>query len=118
MTGKELAEQTSEKVNGLRFSVSGNDEYEVYPLGNISPNSVVDFQLSTGKRMGEEVINNEDRPFSSGGSCGKNCTTWHYQCHFKFNKFQKRDSGYEFKKDLTEELSQLSLLVNEEEFNL
>ena len=118
MTGKELAEQTSEKVNSLRFSVSGNDEYEVYPLGNISPNSVVDFQLSTGKRMGEEVIKNEDRPFSSGGSCGRNCTTWHYQCHFKFNKFQKRDSGYEFKKDLTEELSHLSLLVNEEEFNL
>lgn len=118
MTGKELAEQTSEKVNSLRFSVSGNDEYEVYPLGNVSPNSVVDFQLSTGKRMGEEVIQNEDRPFSSGGSCGRNCTTWHYQCHFKFNKFQKRDSGYEFKKDLTEELSQLSLLVNEEEYSL
>lgn len=118
LTGKELAEQSAEKVNGLRFGVSGNDEFEVYPLGNVSPNSVVDFQLSTGKLMGEEVIQTEDRPFSSGGSCGKNCTTWQYECHFKFNKFQKRDSGFEFKKDLSAELSQLSLIINEEEFSL
>jgi len=118
MTGKELAEQTSEKITATRFSISGNDEYEIYPLGNVSPNSVVDFQLASGKRMGEEVIQNEDRPFSNGGSCGKNCTTWHYECHLKFNKFQKRDSGFEFKKDLTEELNQLSLIINEEEFNL
>jgi hypothetical protein len=118
MTGKQLAEQTSEKINALRFGISGNEDYEIYPLGNVSPNSVVDFQIATGKRMGEEVIQNEDRPSSSGGSCGRNCTTWHYQCHFKFNKFQNRDGGFEFKKDLSEELSQLSLIINEEEFNL
>lgn len=118
LTGKELAEQSSEKVSSLRFSVSGGAEFEAYPLGNVSPNSVVDFQLSSGKRMGEEVIQNEDRPFSSGGSCGRNCTTWHYQCHFKFNKFQSRDSSYEFKKDLSEELSQLSIIINEDEFDL
>jgi hypothetical protein len=68
--------------------------------------------------MGEEVIQTEDRPFSSGGSCGRNCTTWQYECHFKFNKFQKRDSAFEFKKDLSAELSQLSLIINEEEFSL
>jgi hypothetical protein len=118
LTGKELAEQSVEKVNGLRFGVSGNDEFEVYPLGNVSPNSVVDFQLSTGKLMGEEVIQTEDRPFSSGGSCGRNCTTWQYECHFKFNKFQKRDNAFEFKKDLSAELSQLSIIINEEEFSL
>jgi hypothetical protein len=118
LTGKELAEQSAEKVNGLRFGVSGNDEFEVYPLGNVSPNSVVDFQLSSGKLLGEEVIQTEDRPFSSGGSCGRNCTTWQYECHFKFNKFQKRDSAFEFKKDLSAELSQLSLIINEEEFSL
>ncbi len=118
MTGRELSEQTSEKINATRFSISGNDEYEIYPLGNVSPNSVVDFQLASGKRMGEEVIQNEDRPFSSGGSCGKNCTTWHYTCHLKFNKFQKRNTRFEFKKDLTEELNQLSIIINEEEFNL
>lgn len=118
LTGKELAEQNSERVNALRFDVTGGNNYEVYPLGNVSPNSVIDFQLSPGKRMGEEVIQNEDRPFSSGGSCGRNCTTWHYQCHLKFNKFQKRKAAYEFKKDLSEEISQLSLVINEEEFNL
>ena len=118
LTGKELAEQSSEKVNSLRYSVSGNEDYEVYPLGNVSPNSVVDFQLSAGKRLGEKVEKKEDRPSSSGGSCGRNCTTWHYSCHIKFNKFMKRDEGFDFKKDLSEELGQLSLIINEDEFNL
>lgn len=118
LTGKELSEQTSEKVNSLRYDATGDKDFKIYPLGNISPNSVVEFQLSTGKREGEEVIQKEDRPFSSGGSCGRNCTSWQYECHFKFNEFKKRDSDYEFKKDLTAELSQLSLIVNEEEFSL
>lgn len=118
LTGKVLSEQSSEKVNSLRFSITGGEEYQIYPLGNVSPNSSIDFQFSSGKRLGEEVIQNEDRPFSSGGSCGKNCTTWEYQCYFKFNKFQKRDSGYEFNKDLSNELEHISLIVNEDEFNL
>ncbi|MBY0515344.1 MAG: hypothetical protein K2P81_00445 [Bacteriovoracaceae bacterium] len=117
VTGKELSAQTSEKVNSLRFSVSGNDDFEIYPLGNVSPNSIVDFQLSTGKRTGEGVDKKEDHPVS-GGDCGSNCHVWQYQCHFKFNTFKKRNEGYEFKKDLTEELTQLSLIINEEEFNL
>jgi len=117
VTGKELAAQTSEKVNALRFSVSGNDEFEVYPLGNVSPNSVVDFQLSTGKRTGEWVEKKEERPVS-GGDCGGNCYIWQFTCHFKFNTFKVRDEVYEFKKDLSEELNQLSLIINEEEFNL
>lgn len=117
MTGKELAQQSAEKVNALRYSVSGNDDYEVYPLGNISPNSVVDFQLSSGKRTGEGVDKKEDHPVS-GGDCGSNCHVWQYTCHFKFNIFKKMNEGYEFKKDLSEELSRLSLVINEEEFNL
>lgn len=117
ITGKELAEQTSEKVNSLRFAVSGFSDYEIYPLGNVSPNSVVDFQLETGKRTGEGVDKKEDFPVS-GGDCGSNCHVWQFSCHFKFNIFKARDEGYEFKKDLTEELSQLSLIINEEEFDL
>lgn len=118
LTGNELAEQSSEKINALRFAATGGNDFEIYPLGNISPNSVVDFQLSSGKRTGEEVIQNEDWPISSGESCGRNCTTWQYKCHFKFNKFQKRDSAYEFQKDLSNEINQLSLIINEDEFNL
>ena len=117
LTGKELAEQSSEKISSLRFAATGGEDFTIYPLGNISPNSTVDFQVSTGKRTGEGVDQKEDRPVS-GGDCGSNCHVWQYTCHFKFNKFVKRNDGYEFKKDLTEELSQLSLLINEEEFNL
>ena len=117
MTGKELAQQSAEKVNALRYSVSGNDDYEVYPLGNVSPNSVVDFQLSSGKRTGEGVDKKEDHPVS-GGDCGSNCHVWQYTCHFQFNIFKKMNEGYEFKKDLSEELSRLFLIINEDEFNL
>lgn len=117
MTGKELAQQSSEKVNSLRFSASGNNDYQVYPLGNVSPNSVVDFQLGTGKRTGEGVDKMEDFP-TSGGSCGNNCYVWQFSCHIKFHKFKIRNDGYEFNKDLTEELSQLFIVINEEEFNI
>lgn len=117
VTGKELSEQTSEKVNSLRFAASGNDDFEIYPLGNVSPNSVVDFQLSTGKRTGEGVDKVEDHPVS-GGDCGSNCHIWQYTCHFKFNTFKTRNEGYEFKKDLTEELSQIYVIINGEEFSL
>jgi hypothetical protein len=118
LTGKILAEQTSEKVNALRFSISGKDDYEIYPLGNVSPNSIIDFQLAPGKRTGEKVKKEEDHPSSSGGSCGRNCTTWQYNCHIKFHTFMNRDEGFEFNKDLSEELSLLSLVINGEEFNL
>lgn len=117
ITGKELSEQTVEKVSSLRFSATGNDDYQVYPLGNVSPNSVVDFQVATGKRTGEGVDKKEDHPVS-GGDCGSNCHVWQYQCHFKFNVFKIRNEGFEFNKDLSEELSQLSIVINEEEFNL
>ncbi len=117
MTGKELAQQTAEKVNALRYSISGDKDYQVYPLGNVSPNSIIDFQLSPGKRTGEGVDKKEDHPVS-GGDSGSNCHVWQYTCHLKFNTFKKMNEGYEFKKDLSEELSRLSLLINEEEFNL
>lgn len=117
ITGKELAEQSSEKVNALRISATGGDDFEIYSLGNVSPNSVIDFQISPGKRTGEAVETKEDRP-TSGGSCGRNCTSWQFMCEFKFNIFKIRDEGYEFKKDLSEELSLLSLIINEQEYNL
>lgn len=41
-----------------------------------------------------------------------------FMCEFKFNIFKIRDEGYEFKKDLSEELSLLSLIINEQEYNL
>lgn len=117
ITGKVLASSTSEKILNLKFAATGGDDYQIYPLGNVSPNSMVDFQLSTGKRTGEAVDKKEDHPIS-GGSCGGNCSVWQFQCHFKFNIFKKRDEGYEFKKDLSEELSQLYLVINEDEFQL
>ena len=118
LTGKEISEQSSEKVNSLRFEATGGKDFQIYPLGNISPNSLVDIQFSPGKRLGDGIDQKEDKPVSVGGSCGKNCYKWDFQCHFKFNKFVARNNSYEFKKDLTEELAQLTLIVNEDEFNL
>ena len=116
--GKDLAEQSSEKFNSLRFDVSGGDDYQIYPLGNVSPNSVVDFQFIPERRMGESVEKIDDNPNSPGGSCGKNCISREFSCHFKFNIFHPRDEGYEFQKDLSLELSQISLVIGDDEFSL
>jgi len=118
VTGNYLAEQTSEKVHALRFNITGSEDYQVFPLGNVSPNSVVDFQLYPQARKGEKVDKMEDRPSSPGGSCGRNCIVRQFDCHFKFHVFKPRNEGYEFQKNLSQELSQLFLIINEDEFSL
>ena len=118
LTGKEISEQTAEKINSLRFNITGGIDFDVYSLGNVSPNSMIDFQLSPGRRHGDGIEQKEDKPVSAGGSCGRNCYRWDFQCHLKFNKFYSRNDVFNFQKDFKEELSQLSLILNEDEFDL
>ena len=118
LTGKEISEQSAEKINSLRFDATGGIDFDVYSLGNVSPNSLIDFQLSPGRRHGDGIEQKDDRPVSVGGSCGKNCYRWDFQCHIKINKFYSRYESFNFQKDFKEELSQLSLILNEDEFDL
>lgn len=118
ITGNILSEQTSEKINALRYNISGDEDYKIYPLGNVSPNTVIDFVLSPGMRYGEKMDRIDDHPSMPGGSCGRNCVSREFSCHLSTNLFKSRNEGYVFNKDLSEEISMLSLIINEDEFSL
>lgn len=120
VTGKELATQTKEKHSAIKLYASGEEDYRIHPLGYISPNSKIDLLLGPGTKSGDKLTRLEDKPSSGGGSCGQNCSSRAYSCHLKMNVFTKRDRPevFEFKKDFTEELGQIYLVINQDEFPL
>ncbi len=120
VTGKELATQTKEKHSSIKLYASGEEDYRIHPLGYISPNSKIDLLLGPGTKSGDKLTRLEDKPSSGGGSCGQNCSSRAYSCHLKMNVFKKRDQPevFEFKKDFTEELGQIYLMINQDEFSL
>ena len=118
ITGSELARQASEKVHSLRGGISGEDNYRVYPLGNISPNSEVNFQISPGRRVGTKVDRQKDIVTPRYGSCDGNCYRAKFKCHLTAHIFKKRSTPFEFNKKFTGEIQNLSLVVNDSEYPL
>jgi hypothetical protein len=120
VTGKELASQTKEKQVAIKMQASGENDYRIHPLGYVSPNSKVDLILAPGFKSGDKLERLEDRPSSAGGSCGRNCSAREFYCHLQMNVFKKRDrpEGFQFKKDFSEELGLIYLMVNQDEFPL
>lgn len=116
ITGSELARQSREKVHSLREEVSGGENYQIYPLGNISANSSVDIQLTPHRRMGEKLNSWSDQFVPNYSGCSGNCYRADYKCNFKFNIFEPRDESFEFDRDFGGELKNLSLLVNSSEY--
>ncbi|HAZ13895.1 MAG: hypothetical protein A2X86_12960 [Bdellovibrionales bacterium GWA2_49_15] len=119
-TGRELAQQTEEKLHGIWDDVSGGDSFIVYPFGTLSPNSEVHLELYPGRVKGERLIV-EDRDYHERpGSCGRNCISGilEMDCMVKVNFFQPFDEALEFKKSLEGEISALKIVINKEDFPL
>ncbi|HAZ12496.1 MAG: hypothetical protein A2X86_19760 [Bdellovibrionales bacterium GWA2_49_15] len=119
-TGKELAYQTNEKLHGLWDKVTGGDDYNIYPLGNISPNSSVHLELYPGRKVGEYIVS-EDRDYHERpASCGQNrlCGILEMDCMVKVNFFVPFDEELKLNKDLTGEIIRLKLIINGHEFAL
>lgn len=120
VTGKELATQTKEKQVSIKMKASGENDFRIHPLGYVSPNSKIELILGAGVKSGDKLERLEDKPRSSGGSCGQNCSSRQFNCHLQMNIFSKRSApeSFEFKKDFSEELSLVSLMINQDEFPL
>lgn len=118
MTGRELARQSQEKVHSLRHRISGGEDYEIYPLGNISRNSTVSIQLKPYRRSGKKVKAFSDQIHSGGGSCGKNCVSPKFTCKFDVALVENRNEPFSFARDFTGELKDISLIINDSEFKL
>jgi len=118
VTGKELASQQAEQFLSMRRAVSGGEDYALYPLGNISPNSEVNFYLRAGYRRGDGISSTPVNANSNGGSCGRNCSARQFYCNATVNSFRERNDTFSFNKDFSGELSQVSLMVNDYEYSL
>ena len=61
LTGKDLATQKDEQVYSYLGEASGVDDFKLYPLGNISPNSEVNIQIMrTFTKLREMIESNKD----------------------------------------------------------
>ncbi|HLE12830.1 MAG: hypothetical protein A2504_00345 [Bdellovibrionales bacterium RIFOXYD12_FULL_39_22] len=120
ITGTELANQSSEKIVGVYQNISGDQDYAIYGIGNITPNSQIDIQIAPLRKWGESFVS-EDRDYHERPcSCGRNCIcgVFTVDCFVKVNHFNSYNNELFFQKDLGQELEQLSLLFNNTEFSL
>lgn len=118
LTGRDLAKQSQEKVHSLRHRITGGDDYEIYPLGNISRNSTVSLQLRPYRRYGKNVKSFSDQIHSPGGSCGRNCISPQFTCKFDVAIVENRSEPFTFERDFKGELRDIGLIINDSEFKL
>lgn len=118
LTGKDLAKQSQEKVHTLRQKITGGDDYEIYPLGNISRNSSVALQLRPERRYGKNIKTFSDQIYSPGGTCGRNCISPHFTCKFDVAIIEDRNEPFTFEKDFKGELEDIELIINDSVFLL
>lgn len=118
VTGSELAEQQEESVYSYRAKANPEKSESVIPLGNITPNSRIDFQLNPLNRYGREIQKIKDGVNLPGGSCGKNCIQHPIMCAWEINKYRDYNDAFAFSPDLTLEAEKLDLIINGEAFPL
>jgi hypothetical protein len=118
VTGDKLASQKAESFMSLRQDISGEEDYKIYPLGNITTNSKVNFFLSPRHLRGTGLKTEADTVQSRGGSCGRNCISQEFTCNLSINTFEERDYVFDFKSDFSGELSLITLVINDTEYSL
>jgi len=117
ITGNILANQDNEKVMSFGEALSSENGERVYALGNVSPNSRIEFQLRA-KRVWGEVNKQWSDQISGAGGCSGNCRPRDFTCYHEFSFFEPIDGEYSFSKDFNAELSRIKFLINQDEFNL
>lgn len=118
ITGAELASQKNEEVYSYQKTVHPNKSETIVPLGNITPNSKVDFQLRPLARYGRDLTKLIEVFDRAGGSCGKNCIQHPIHCKWEVNKYTDYNEGFKFAPDLSGEAEKLDLVVNGDAFPL
>lgn len=118
VTGNELANQADEKIYAFIPEATGNSNFVVYPLGNVSTNTEVSIQLEANRRWGDGLTSFKEEFHSNGGGCRGNCSTSDIHCYWDVNKFEERDEWFVLQKDFTGELEQVALVVNRTEIPL
>ncbi|MFZ4715517.1 MAG: hypothetical protein ACOYL6_17470 [Bacteriovoracaceae bacterium] len=110
MTGKELSTQSDEKLYSYMPSASGGKDSTIYPLGIVTSNSRIDFQISPLKSWGTEITKKTEH-FSQHNPMDMDCD-FSIFIPSKFNR------DLVLQKDLKGELERLELIINQESYSL
>ncbi|MEK6624855.1 MAG: hypothetical protein AABY86_07800 [Bdellovibrionota bacterium] len=117
VTGQKLASQSVEKIYSYAGNLSTLDTFTLTPLGPISENGQIEFQLAPIKRIGEELGSFQDAWVSAGGSCGQNCIRSEFDCRISINLFKPIEPGLSLSPELPE-FKRMFLIVDQQEFSL
>jgi hypothetical protein len=118
ITGTDLAVQTQESIYSYVSKIDGNKSQSLLPLGNVTPNSKVEFTLHPINRFGRSVSKQHEVFNRAGGSCGNNCISMPVNCAWDVNIFRDYAESFSFAPDLTGEGEKLDLVINGEIYKL
>ncbi|MBI2522479.1 MAG: hypothetical protein HYV97_18810 [Bdellovibrio sp.] len=117
VTGQSLASQSVEKIYSYEENLSTLDTFTLTPLGAVSENSIIEFQLAPIKKIGEDLGSFQDAWVSAGGSCGQNCVRSEFDCRISINLFKPIEPGFSLSPELPE-FKRMFLIVDQQEFSL
>lgn len=118
ITGSDLSEQTQESIYSYVSKIDGNKSESILPLGNITPNSKVEFTLHPLNHFGRTVSKQQEVFNRPGGSCGNNCISLPMNCTWEVNIFRDYNEGFALSPDLLGEGEKLDLIINGETYKL
>jgi hypothetical protein len=118
ITGSDLSEQTQESIYSYVARVDGNKSESIVPLGNVTPNSKVEFTIHPLNHFGRAVTKQQEVFNRPGGSCGKNCIQLAMNCTWEVNAFKDYNEGFLFSPDLMGEGEKLDLVINGDVYKL
>ena len=118
ITGSDLSDQSQESIYSYVSKIDGNKSESVLALGNISPNSKVEFTLHPISRFGRSLNKHQEVFNRTGGSCGNNCIQFPVNCTWEINEFNDYNESFLFLPDLSAEGDKLDLIINGEVFKL
>jgi hypothetical protein len=118
IVGSELSRQVDEKVFAFYPQATGLDNSMEYVLGNINPNSQINIQLKGGMRWGDKLTQFKEEFHTNGARCRGNCTNSDIHCYWDVNKFEIRHEAFDLNSKFNEELENLSIVINRDEFSL
>lgn len=118
ITGSDLSAQENEKIYSYVLKVDGNKSESLIPLGNITPNSHVEFTIRPNNHFGRSLNKHDETFVRNGGSCGNNCTSLPVNCTWNVNEFSDYNESFHFGSDLIGEGEKLYLILNGDSFKL
>lgn len=119
ITGKDLAAQKNETFFSLTEKVDSGENFNKYPLGNVTKNSSVDVSVYINGLNGIR-LNEKFQQFSFAPRCGSgNCSgaNWSVHAEYMINSFAKFSEPYRFD-ELAEIGDKIKVLINNTELVL